>query len=419
MREASRCTDLVKRMALMALIAVVALSAGACGQRAAPSGASGDGGDRNAIVVGAIVSMTGMNAMTGAEQRWAYEQAVNDINAQGGVLVRELNKRLPIRLVFADDQSTAAEGAAAMERLITRDRVDFALSTNITPINIAAASVAEKYKVFYAANTSWLDQFGEQKYQWASLIFFPPSHAAEVPFLVWNDQPPQDRPQRIALMMEDNPDGQGFAAAIRETAEKFGYDIVVDEPYTPGTRDFSPAILRMKEANVDALLWLGSPTDSITLVRQIKEHQLNLRYLHGWKGFWPGEFLEALGEDADYIIHDGFWAETLPYPGARELGEKFRKAHDGRDSVSIGLPYATVQVLAQAIERAGTIDGAKVRDEVFGGKFEGTVMGDLQFDENGLAFTPSLALQWWQGKRMPVYPKGDYQLKWMPPWDQR
>jgi branched-chain amino acid transport system substrate-binding protein len=79
------------------------------------------------------------------------------------------------------------------------------------------------------------------------------------------------------------------------------------------------------------------------------------------------------------------------------------------------LPYANVQVLAQAIERAGSLDPAKVRDEVFGGEFPGTVMGDIKFDEKGLAFTPSLALQWYQGERKPVYPDvGVWKLKWIP-----
>ena len=70
-----------------------------------------------------------------------------------------------------------------------------------------------------------------------------------------------------------------------------------------------------------------------------------------------------------------------------------------------------------AIERAGTIESAKVRDVMFGGaEFKGTVMGDLKFNEKGLCFTPPLALQWWNGERMPVYPplKNGWKLKLMP-----
>ena len=61
--------------------------------------------EKKEIRIGAHVSMTGMNAMTGAEQKWTYEQAVADINANGGVFVKDLNKKLPIKLILADDKS--------------------------------------------------------------------------------------------------------------------------------------------------------------------------------------------------------------------------------------------------------------------------------------------------------------------------
>src|SRR5208283_3158030 len=76
------------------------------------------GSDKKEIIVGAINSMTGPNNMTGAEQKWSYEQAVADINKKGGVFVKDLGKKLPIKLVFADDKSLPDEAAAGMERLI-------------------------------------------------------------------------------------------------------------------------------------------------------------------------------------------------------------------------------------------------------------------------------------------------------------
>ena len=109
---------------------------------------------------------TGMNAMTGAEQKWAYEQAVADINKKGGVFVKEYNKKLPVKLIFADDKSDNAGGSAAMERLIKNDKIDLALSTNITPINLGAATVCEKYKVYFSIVCSWLDFVEKEHFKW-------------------------------------------------------------------------------------------------------------------------------------------------------------------------------------------------------------------------------------------------------------
>ncbi len=369
------------------------------------------------IKIGAIASMTGMNAMTGAEHRWAYEVAVRDINEAGGVYVEEFGTSLPLRLVFADDQSTAAAGAAAAERLIRNDGVDLLVGTNITPINIAVGTIADKYEVYLAACVTWLDQFADQEFTWATDMFTSTSAAAEVPFQLLDLQSESERPTTIAMMMEDNPDGQGFGDGFRQMSQQYGYELAVDEAYVPGTKDFSSSILKIKNAGCDALLWLGSPTDSIVLIRQLKEQQVDLKYIHGFKGFWPTEFVEGLGEDANYIVHDGFWAETLPYTGAAELGQAFKDDHGGQDTVSAGLPYANIQILAEAIERAGTLDPGKIRDEVFNGTFTGTVMGDITF-ENGCAFTPLLGLQWIDGNRIPVYPP-EADLEWAPPWGER
>jgi len=366
---------------------------------------AGSAAEVKEIRVGAINSITGMNAMTGAECKWAYEQAVADVNKKGGVFVKELNKKLPIKLIFADDKSTADQAAAAMERLIKVDKIDLAISTNITPLNIAAGTVCEKYKVYFQITCSWLDFIEKENFKWVSDLFTSAPEAARTPFLIWQEQLPKDqRPKKPALMMEDNQDGQGFGSGFKAFAKEYGYTFAVDEPYAPGSKDFSSHILKWKAAKVDALLWLGSPTDGITLLRQMKEQGLKLPYIHGWKGFWPTEFLEGMGkEGVNYIIHDGFWTEKFPVPGAKELQDRFIKQFK-KDSVSIGLYYANPQILAMAIEKAGSLKSEKVRNAIFGGEFKGTMMGDVKYNEKGLCFKPLIAMQWWNGDRMPIYP---------------
>jgi branched-chain amino acid transport system substrate-binding protein len=360
--------------------------------------------EKTEILVGAPNSITGVNAMTGLEHRWGYETAVADINAKGGVYVKALDKKLPIKLIFADDKSMPDGGASAMERLIKVDKIDLALSSNITPINIAAGTVCEKYKMYYQIVISWLDFVEKENFKWVSDMFTDTTSAAKTPYLIWEEQlPPDKRPKRPALLMEDNQDGQGFGMGFKAFAKEYGYKFAVDEPFAPGTKDFSSHILKYKAAKVDAILTLCPPTDGITLLRQMKEQGVKVPYIHGWKGLWPREFEKAMGKDANYIIHDGFWSDKAGNPGEKELQERFVKKF-GRDSVSVGLSYANVQILAQAIEKAGSIEPAKVRDAVFGGEFKETMMGDVKYNEKGLAFKPLIAMQWWNGERMPIYP---------------
>jgi branched-chain amino acid transport system substrate-binding protein len=156
----------------------------------------------------------------------------------------------------------------------------------------------------------------------------------------------------------------------------------------------------------------------------MKENDFNVKYIWGAKGFWPVEFRDALGADSDYVVSDGHWAEALGQPGSKDLGDRFR-AEFGKDktSVTIGNFYSIVQALAMAIEAAGSLDSAKVRDVFYSGTFvaKGTTNGDLTFDKQGLSPVPPVALQWYKGDRKPVYPIDPkvWTLKLMPPWKQR
>src|SRR5579885_322453 len=107
----------------------------------------------NEIVIGAPISLTGPLAGDGKEQKWAYEQAVADINKAGGLMVKKAGKKLPVKLVVADDESAEGKVAAALENLIKVQKVDILLSTHSGPMNVAGAIVAEKYKKFYMITT--------------------------------------------------------------------------------------------------------------------------------------------------------------------------------------------------------------------------------------------------------------------------
>ncbi len=89
---------------------------------------------------------------------------------------------------------------------------------------------------------------------------------------------------------------------------------------------------------------------------------------------------------------------------------------------SIGLYYAAVQTLAAAIERAGVFEPGPVRDQVFNGSFPGTTMGDIKYNDQGIADIPFLAFQWAAGgERVVLYPTevATGKTAGFVPWDQR
>lgn len=428
--RASRKFPLV--LTLFALILAVALLAAACGgddETTTSAGASttvapgtettsATGGFDGEVVIGVLNSMTGANAMGGAEQKWAQEQAAADINAKGGLDVG--GQKMELKLKFMDDKSDSAESAAAMEKLIKVEGVKLAVSSNNSAYSLAAAAIAEKYGAYFSCTNMWVDWIDQEDYEWVGVVSTTPDQVAELPFSALDLQPEAERPQKFGILTQDNADGQALGQSAVKIGEQHGYEMVEYQANVPGAKDFSSIILKFKDSETEALFGLCAPADAITFMKQVKEQNFSPKFIGGWMGFWPAEFYQALGADANNVMHDGFWSEKGPNPGSAELGQKFRDAHNGDDSVSIGYPYANVQIMAMAIERAGSTDPAAVRDAIWGHTFEGTTMGDVTFNDEGIGLVNYIVLQWQDGERVPIYPPGEgAELRWFVPWDER
>ncbi|MBL6977462.1 MAG: amino acid ABC transporter substrate-binding protein [Desulfobacteraceae bacterium] len=376
--------------------------------------------EKKEILIGTNLPLTGILAGAGIEQRWAYQTAVDDLNKAGGIFVKEYGKKLPVRLIVADDASDPGKAAAAVERLIKQKKVDLLLGGFAAPFGVIPGCItAEKYRKYYHTSICLIPPWLEHHFKWSTLYFFDLEQACSVPYEIWNSMPEAERPKKPALIMEDTFDGRAFAGLFRNLAKKYGYQFVLDEPWSVGAKDYSAQIIKAKSLGVDSILIFGADTDVITFVRQMKENNLNVKYFHGWKGTWAGEFWKALGKDAQYILCDGFWSMDFPFPGARQIGERYYD-HFKKYSVSVGAIYALCQILWQAIEKAGTLDSAKVRQAVLDNEFE-TVNGKVKYDKDGVAIFTSTASQWWNGKQMTVYPFkwSKYKIKLAPPWNKR
>ncbi|MBW1667047.1 MAG: amino acid ABC transporter substrate-binding protein [Deltaproteobacteria bacterium] len=376
--------------------------------------------DKKEILIGTHMPLSGLGAFTGEEQKWAYEQAVADINKAGGIYVKEYGKKLPVRLYEIDDESNPTKAAAAVERLIKRVKVDLILSGQVGAMGVLPGMItAEKYHKYYHGAVIWVPQFLQQHFKYCTMYFMDPGQGAAMVFEVWNSLPEKDHPKRPALFLEDTFDGKTIGNVMESLAPKFGYKFVLRLTMPMGAKDFTSQILKAKGAKVDGIFCMSNVPEAVTLVRQMKENRFSVKAFQGFKGTWPSNFYKSLGKDADYILCDGFWSIDYPYKGAKELGERFYKDF-GRYSTNVGMYYAVAQILWQAIEKAGTLDDLKVRQAVLDNKFE-TVNGPADYDERGIALFPLGDNQWFNGKRRNIYPfdLAKYKIMVIPPWDKR
>jgi branched-chain amino acid transport system substrate-binding protein len=378
------------------------------------------GADKKEILIGTSLTLTGAQAAQGEEMKWAYERAIADANQAGGVFVKQYNRKLPVRLAVVDDESDPAKAAAATEKLILADKVDFLLSTSSTPLVMAAATTAEKRHVYLHGTACIIPPWQAQKFKWSTLLFFDMATFSDVPFAAMNALPAGNKVQRPALLMDDSPDGRNMRPLFQAGAQKAGYKLAADEEWAVNAKDYSSLILKLKSKNVDAIVTVGTTTDIITLLRQMKENKFSVKYFHGYKGTGQTAFAKALGKDSQYIVTDGMWSESFPYPKARDLGKQFFDKFQ-KQSTTAGLWYANAQILLRAIEQAGTLDAAKVREAVVNHEFKGTTMGDVRYGPDGAATFNQTASQWIDGQLRLISPRvnGSFAVQPAPAWDKR
>ncbi len=373
------------------------------------------------IVIGTHLSLSGVQAAVVTHQKWAYERAVAEVNKAGGIFVKEYNKKLPVRLVIVDDESEQSKAAAAVERLIKRDKVDLLLSGQTGAISTVAGMVtAEKYKTYYQCVVMWPQEFLTHNPKWSTMFFFDPAGVgSEMTFKVWQALPEDQRPKKPAVISEDSMDGKIVGDGWEAQGTKYGYKFAPREALTMGAKDFTSQVLQAKEAGVDAIFCIADTPQIVTFIRQAKENNYNFKYFQGFKGTWSHDFYKAMGKDGDYIFCDGFWSMDFPYKGAKELGEAWYKQF-GNYSVTTGLFYANCQILFDGIEKAGTLDSAKVRQAVIGNTHD-TVMGPVKYDAKGIALFSAVDFQWFNGKQELIFPVeiAKWKVKPLPPWDKR
>jgi branched-chain amino acid transport system substrate-binding protein len=374
------------------------------------------------IKIGASISLTGNWAAGGKDVKDGYELAVKHINDDGGIYVKELGKKVPIKLIIDNDESDTTKTVSRMEKLASMDKVVAYLGGFGSGMNVAQLAIAEKNKIPWVGVTVALDAPFEQGYRYIFRAWDGPYDDVKSLIGIIESIPQDKRPTKLAYWELQDDWGIECGKAARELFPKHNIEIVAYKKYSPGTKDFSPLILDAKKARAEIVYTCYIPPQALTVPKQMKE--LGWRpLLHcSQRGPDLGGYWDVLGEDANYILSCGTWDEAYDYPGNKKMVKDYYATHV--NASFIGLPvggaYFAVQILADAIERAGALDREKIRDAIAVTDIV-TIRGPTKFDDQGKGILTEGWRQWQNGKQVLVYPLehavGPVLLA--PPWGEK
>jgi branched-chain amino acid transport system substrate-binding protein len=360
------------------------------------------GGIAQTIKVGAVVPLTGRYAALGAQVRAGYEIAVEQINAAGGVSVG--GKKLRLELVMLDDESDPTKTVARLETLATQGVVAY-LGGAGSDLHAAAASIADKNKIPYLGIAFALNSIHKQGLRY---LFspFPKSPDLTRETFVFLDAliPAPQRPRKVALILERTDWGKEMGSLWETLAKQNNYQVVASGEYAPGAKDFSDLILKAKTAGAEALFTLPSPPDGMTIVKQMKELDFNPKASVFIRASDPPVWSQNLGKDGDYVLLSPGWHFAARYPKVTELNDAHQRLLKRPADPLVGPSYACIQILAEAISRAGASDRDRLRDAIAATNMT-TVVGPVRFRSDGTGEVTVFFQQWLKGKQELIWPK--------------
>jgi branched-chain amino acid transport system substrate-binding protein len=346
------------------------------------------------IRIGYAISETGPYAGgAGISTTPNYKLWVEEVNGAGGLRVGE--RQIPIDIVAYDDRSTSEEAVRAVERLINQDEVHFVLPPWGTALNLAVAPVLHRAGYPHLAVTAVSDRQQELMERWPRLFFFLDTSTLYAEGIVSMLEELREKGEiegRVAMVNVADQFGIELANAARTLLQEADFDIVYSQSYPPGTQDMQGIINSVRQRDPEAFLAFSYPPETIAITDQAQTLGFNPPLFYTAVGTSFPLFKDRFGDNVEGVLGiGGVNAESEPLMGYVErYSEATGQAPELWGSATT---YASLQVLQQAIERAGSIDHERVVAEMENGTFD-TVLGEITLA--GRAYRDGWRVGQWQ-----------------------
>ncbi|WP_174732156.1 ABC transporter substrate-binding protein [Mesobacillus harenae] len=341
-----------KKISLLFVMMFMFASIVGCASSSSTDGGGNSSSSEDVIRIGGIGPLTppGSPAL-GEELQQSMQLAIDEINADGGVLGKDLE------LFYEDSAGTPEKGQSAMEKLVTKEKVVAIAGEGHSSAALAEIEVAKRNNVPFIVAEAWSDSITEKGYE--QVFRVAPNNSMFSKRVIEFIQ--EFGYENVAIIAEDSDWGIGNVELMETQLEEKGIkynSIVVDR----NTKDFVPQLLELtKENEPDILLNIMTGIGAYLVVKQA--HELGISptaetamFMGGADAAYP-EIWETTGEASKYVIWQTPYSPKADFTElTKPFVEAFKKEYD-RNPSYVGLHgYDTVIILADAIERAGSTE---------------------------------------------------------------
>jgi branched-chain amino acid transport system substrate-binding protein len=341
-----------------------------------PEGGAGTqppGADSSAeIVLGHYGSLTGNTAHFGQDTDKAIRLAVDEQNAAGGLLGKQ------IRVVTLDDRGDSAEAANAVSRLIDVEKVHALIGEVSSSLSLAGGRVAQRRKIPMVSPSSTnpkVTQVGDYIFR---VCFLDPFQGKVMADFARDTL----KFERVAIFKDVKNDYSiGLADAFRAAFTARGGQIVSEQSFSAGDTDFSAQLTTIKAANVQGIYVPGYYAEVGAIARTAQRLGLKVPLMGG--DGWDAPDLFKIGGDAlDGSFFSNHFAPDAASPKSQKFVAAFKAKYNQEPTGLGALGYDAAIVLFDAIGRAGKTDPQSIRDALAATKNFETVSGTISINKD-------------------------------------
>jgi branched-chain amino acid transport system substrate-binding protein len=310
------------------------------------------------LTIGILGPLSGSAAPYGAELVRGAEMRADEINKAGGLKVGADAYR--IKLVPYDHKASAADAATATNKLVFQDKVKYIIGNAIGATCNAAQTITEPNKVLFGFVCWGTKNLGPDK-PYSFRTIHSQWEVVE-PFYRWiKEKHPQVK--RVASISPNDMSGVDTNTAVVRAAKSLGFEVVAEETYERGTKDFYPVLTKILATKPDMIDLAASLAGEAGLILK-QARELGFKGARGWTA---GQNLLLVVEVAGKDAAEGVWSPSNVNPkseyvnaAVRKFGEEYEKRYKEVPGVVAIGNYGAFDVITKAMQEARSIETDKV-----------------------------------------------------------
>lgn len=335
------------------------------------------------IKLGVAGPLTGPNAAFGAQLKNGVEQAVEDINAAGGILGQK------IQVFLGDDVSDPKQGVSVANKFVG-DGVKFVVGHFNSGVTMPASEVYQENGMLVITPSATNPKITERN-MWN--VFRTCGRDDQQGAVAADYIAKNYAGKKVAVVHDKTTYGQGLADETKKAMNAKGIKEVLYEGVNTGEKDFSALVSKIKAAGADIVYWGGLHTEGGLIVRQMRDQGVKAPLMSG-DGITSDEFATIGGPGVEGTLMT-FPPDPRNRPEAKAVVAKFEAKKFNPEAYTL-YSYAAVQVIQQAAVKANTLDPKKVAETIKSGMTFKTVIGDLSYDKKGDITRPDYTMYVWK-----------------------